>query len=175
MTRKMKCLVIGVGNTFRSDDAVGVVVAAELRKHKLPPHIEIIEGGTDEFGLIEHFKTARHVVIIDAVSMGKPPGTVSVFTTDEVNLASTAENAYLHGFSLVDMIALVKALGISPKITVVGIEPQSTKLGENLTPLVASRVPLLVQILLNKVLPGICGVFKSITRTHVCTDWYGPS
>ncbi len=153
--KQKKCFVIGVGNKFRSDDAVGLAVAAHLREHDLPPHVKVIEGGTDEFGLIEHFKRAEHVVIIDALSTGKPPGTISTFTADEVDMVPTSGNVGLHGFGLADTIALARALCVSPKITIVGIEPQSTELGGHLTPLIASKVPALVQTVLSRVIPDI--------------------
>ncbi len=155
IVKQDKCLVIGVGNRFRSDDAVGLVAVAHLQKRSLPLHVEVIEGGTDEFSLIEHFRTAEHVVVIDAVSAGKPPGTTSIFTAGEVKMIPTTGNMALHGFGLADVIALAKVLNISPKITIVGIEPQSTELGGKLTPFITSMIPALVQTLLNRVIPGI--------------------
>lgn len=148
MTGKTKCLVIGIGNRFRSDDAVGIVVAAELRKLKLPPHIEIIEGGTDEFGLIEHFKTAEHVVIIDAVSTGKPPGTINTFASVDVEMLINTGQLAVHEFGLADAIVLARALGVFPKITIVGVEPLSTGFGERLSSLVTSIIPAVVQAVL---------------------------
>jgi hydrogenase maturation protease len=145
MGKQEKYLVIGVGNRFRSDDAVGLVVAAHLQNHDLPPQVEIVQAGTDEFGLIEHFKTAEHVVVIDAVSTSKPPGTINIFTADKVKMIPTAGNMALHGFGLADVIALAGKLKISPRITIVGIEPQSMELGEKLSRVVASQVPAMVQ------------------------------
>ena len=153
--KNAKCLVIGMGNRFRSDDAAGILAATELRKLHLPRHVDVIYGGTDELSLIEHFMSARRVVIIDAVSMGKPPGTVSIFCADEVNMISDSDSTSLHGFGLADTIALTRTLGISPDIAIIGIEPQSTEYGEELTSLIALKVPLLVRIAMNLVgLPG---------------------
>jgi hydrogenase maturation protease len=149
MGKKGRCLVIGVGNRFRSDDAVGLAVTACLRDHELPPHVEVIEAGTDEFGLIEHFKKAEHIVIIDAVSAGRSPGTINFFNAAEINMISGLDNTNLHGFGLADVIILAGKLGISPKVTVVGIEPQSTEYSEKLTCLIASKVPLLLDVVLN--------------------------
>jgi hydrogenase maturation protease len=143
--QKLKCLVIGMGNKFRSDDAIGVVAAAELRKLQLPRHVDVIEGGADEFGLIEHFMSARHVLIIDAVLMGKAPGTVSVFNADEVDMIYGSAGTNLHGFGLAETIALARTLGISSNITIIGIEPQSTEPGESLSPVIASKIPAVIQ------------------------------
>ena len=152
-----RSIVIGTGNSFRSDDAVGLAAAACLLEHDMPPGIEVIVSGTDEFGLIELFKKAENVVIIDAVSTGRPPGTVSVFDLDKVNMVSRSSNVNLHGFGLADTIVLAEALGISPNITIVGVEPQSTSSGKHLTPLITSKLPVAVQTVLS-LIRGISGL-----------------
>jgi len=47
-----KLTILGVGNELLSDEGVGVYVIKELKKIDLPPEIDIIEGGTEGFGLI---------------------------------------------------------------------------------------------------------------------------
>ena len=47
-----KLTILGVGNELLSDEGIGVHVIKKLQKIKLPPEVEVIEGGTDGFGLI---------------------------------------------------------------------------------------------------------------------------
>lgn len=161
MGEKKKCIVIGIGNKLRSDDGAGVAAVAQLAKRKLPPDIGIIEGGTDIFGLIEQLQEADHAVIIDAISAGKPPGTISIFAAEDAKLLSDSGSAYLHGFSVAEMMTLARTMGISPEIIFLGIEPLSTELGENLTPLVASRVPVLVKTALELTEQGWKNKFRN--------------
>ncbi|MCP4684238.1 MAG: hydrogenase maturation protease, partial [bacterium] len=61
--------VIGVGNEFRGDDAVGLIVASRLRE-QLPKSIEIIEHTGDGATLMDAWEGADRVYIIDAVKSG---------------------------------------------------------------------------------------------------------
>lgn len=151
MNNKHKCLVLGIGNRYRSDDAVGLEAIGALRKHLLAPDVEAVEVGTDELSLIEHLKNAPRAVIVDALSSGRPPGTVTVFSADQAGMISTRGTADMHSFGLADTLALARALGVNPLVTIVGIEPLSIEPGDSLTPLVASGLPDVVQAVLDAV------------------------
>src|SRR5256885_4300120 len=68
-------LIIGIGNEYRSDDGVGLVVARELQAKKLP-HILVTECSGDGTELMEMWKIAATVILVDAVSSGAKPGTI---------------------------------------------------------------------------------------------------
>lgn len=150
MTRRVgNCVVIGLGNPFRSDDGVGVVVAGELCRRELPPSVEVIDAGADEFGLIEHFRNAEQVILVDAVSMGAPPGTVRTFSSEKFRDLPASRNLALHTFGLADVVELCARMGIRPRVTIVGIEPQSTAPGDRVSELIRRKVPDLVEAVLH--------------------------
>jgi hydrogenase maturation protease len=60
-----------------SDEGVGVHVLRALEKHRLPPNIECLDGGTGGFILLEPMQDADRVVMIDAAADGNPVGTVT--------------------------------------------------------------------------------------------------
>ena len=68
-----QALVIGLGNEYRSDDAVGHAIARKLKAsagNELPS-----QGGSGECGaLMDTWKDADFVVLIDAVESGGPAG-----------------------------------------------------------------------------------------------------
>ena len=146
-----KVLVIGVGNVFRSDDGVGVAVASRLRSHRIPGSVEVVEGGADPFGLMEPLARAERVILIDAVSMGAPPGTIRVFSGDRVESGLRSCSPVLHTFHLVDVIGIAARLGSRPAITIVGIQPYSTDFGDRLTRSMEAKVPALVETVLRLV------------------------
>ena len=78
-TPPKKVVVFGVGNILLSDEGVGVHIAHELQKMELPLGVDIIEGGTDGFGLINIITETDRLVVIDSVKGGKKPGTIYKF------------------------------------------------------------------------------------------------
>jgi hydrogenase maturation protease len=140
-----KCLVIGLGNRFRSDDGVGLEVVSELRKRELSAWIEVVDGGMDELGLIDHLRRADGAVIVDAVSVGKAPGTVHTVFVNDTSPIPAVRNLGLHGFGLAEAIGIAVKLDPLPSIAIVGVQPESTAPGEGMSETVASRVPDLVE------------------------------
>lgn len=67
-------LVIGVGNAYRGDDAVGLVVAERLSA-LAPPAVEVIGHPGDPVSLMDSWDR-RHVFLVDAVTAGGAAGTV---------------------------------------------------------------------------------------------------
>src|SRR6266699_1849105 len=63
-------LVIGIGNEYRSDDGVGLVVARGLRAKNLPGML-IIESSGDGAALMETWKAAPSVIVIDGAASGR--------------------------------------------------------------------------------------------------------
>ena len=72
-----KTLVLGLGNVLMGDEGVGVYVVKELEKRALPAGVEILDGGSGGFTLLEPLESADRIVIVDAASDGNPPGTVT--------------------------------------------------------------------------------------------------
>src|SRR5580704_9851562 len=72
-------LVAGIGNVFLSDDAFGVEVAHRLAGRPLPDGARAedygIRGIHLAYELLEGYDA---LVLIDAVPMGEPPGTLAV-------------------------------------------------------------------------------------------------
>lgn len=139
-------VVIGVGSEIRRDDGVGVIVARRLSELDLGPGVEVIEGHTGGINLLFEMEGADHCIIIDAVEMGREPGTIEVFDADEADILMTERVASLHHVSLADVIQLARATGVTTRVTVVGIQPADITPGEGLTDTVAARLDELVEI-----------------------------
>src|SRR5262249_46565971 len=71
-------LIIGIGNEYRGDDAVGLIVARRL-KVRLADSAIVIEQSGDGAALMEAWRDAETVIIIDAMMSGAAPGTIHRF------------------------------------------------------------------------------------------------
>ena len=69
MTAPQQKLVIGLGNDYRHDDAVGRVVARRLKAIE-GDDVRVVEESGEGAALIEAWKGADFVILIDAVHSG---------------------------------------------------------------------------------------------------------
>jgi hydrogenase maturation protease len=70
-------LVLGLGNILMGDEGVGVHVVRRLMALGLPAHVELLDGGTGGFVLLEPLQNAGEIIMIDASADGNPVGTVT--------------------------------------------------------------------------------------------------
>lgn len=135
-------VVLGVGNTLMADEGVGVRCVDELeREGHLPPWARPVDGGTSTHELLEDLENLDLLIILDAVASGSPPGTVLRLEGAEIPSAfSNKLSPHQHGIN--DLLATLTLLGRSPRrVVLVGVEPQRLSLSLDLSPLVASRLP----------------------------------
>jgi len=142
--------VIGVGNEFRGDDAVGIVAARELRRI-LPDQTPVIELSGEGASLIEAFGAADFIVIIDAVRSGAPPGTIHRIDPRTENIPSFFKPGSSHAFGVSEAIETAKLLGRLPsRVILFGIEGESFDPGETLSRFVRRSLPSLVDLILRE-------------------------
>jgi len=98
-------LVIGIGSLVMRDDGIGsrVVEAIENDLQKLD--IASFVGETDFQSCFDEIKPDDYVIIIDAMSQGKKPGSVDVMLLSDA-LKNRCKLRTQHEFSLFDLIAL---------------------------------------------------------------------
>jgi hydrogenase maturation protease len=135
--------VIGVGNAYRGDDAVGLLVARRLCDRGL----EAIEEEGEPVALIDTFADRDTVVLVDAVRSGSTPGTVHrVDVSDRSLPTALLGSTSTHAIGLGEAIELARALGRLPRrIVVFGVEGARFDVGAALSPDVAAAVPGLVE------------------------------
>jgi hydrogenase maturation protease len=76
-------LVAGIGNIFLSDDGFGVEVVNRLSGQPVPPGVRVAEFGIRGVHLAyELLDGYDRLILIDAVPMSEPPGTLAVIEPD---------------------------------------------------------------------------------------------
>ena len=110
----MAVLIMGIGNYLMGDEGVGVHVAQRLAKETLPEGLDVLDGGTGGFFLMEYFENYPVVILIDATLDDRPTGTIRVieprFAADFPRAMST------HDIGLRDLVEGLAILGKMPKI-----------------------------------------------------------
>jgi hydrogenase maturation protease len=130
----MSTLIIGVGNEFRGDDGVGIVIARRLRA-EAPAHVTILEASGEGAALMETWKGAPRVILIDATRSGSPPGAIHRFEAHAEPLPSRFFHYSTHAFSVAEAVELARALNqLPPRLIVYGIEGKNYTAGEGLSP-----------------------------------------
>lgn len=142
-------LLIGIGNEFRGDDAVGLAVARAVAARGMPG-VEVIEHHGEGAELIELWRGRDQVVVVDAVSSGAPPGTLHRLDAAQplpANLFCFSS----HAFGLAQAIEMARTLDRLPaSLTVVGIEGKSWTHGAPLDPAVAAAVEEAVKLVVTE-------------------------
>lgn len=130
--------VLGVGNTLRSDDAAGVLVARSLsRRATYGERLLILEGGQapeSQTARLRSFAPSV-VLLVDAADMGREPGSVAWIAEDEVDGMS----ASTHSLPL-SMLAKFLTLDLGCQVHLLGIQAASNEVGETVSPEVLRAV-----------------------------------
>lgn len=147
MTSAKSCLVLGLGERARGDDAVGLDVAAELARKNLDG-VEISGGARDAAWIVEAWRGYATVLIVDAIRSGGHPGRLA--WVDPAAIVETTR-ASTHGLGLATALDLATALGERPRgLRVLGIEGETFTLGAAMSCAVRAAVPRAVQVLVSE-------------------------
>jgi hydrogenase maturation protease len=138
-------LVLGIGNVLMGDEGVGVHAVRRL-EGTLPPHVDVLDGGTGGFHLLGELSEHDPVFLIDATLDGRPPGTVSEI---EPRYASDFPRTLTaHDIGLRDLVESAALLGALPRIRLVTVSVADLQPMEmTLSPEVDAAIPdVLVRI-----------------------------
>jgi hydrogenase maturation protease len=138
----MKALVAGVGNIFLGDDAFGVEVVRRLSEKDLPDGVRVADYGIRGMHLAHDLANEEYdlTIMVDAVAMQDPPGTVAVI---ELDTSGPPDAGLLdgHGMQPDVVLGLVRLLGGRPgRVVLVGCQPAVLDECMGLSPAVAEAV-----------------------------------
>lgn len=146
----MRVTVAGFGNLLRGDDGFGVRVAELLLSSPLPDGVRVFEVGIGGIHLVQELLAVPEdaLVLIDAVDVGRPPGTLVVLEPPRVDMSAWGVNerrdalADMHYATPDRAMLLAEALGVLPPIVqLVGCQHvDASEVGEGLHPEVAAAV-----------------------------------
>jgi hydrogenase maturation protease len=156
-------LILGVGNLLLSDEGVGVHIAQKMMKMTMPPEVQVVEGGTDGFGLVSVITEADRMILIDAVKGGGEPGSIYRFEIGDCPPFPDIFKTSVHQISILEVINLSGLIGSTPRTTIIGIEPACIEMGMELSPVVSTKIPKVIQII-KKEIEASLGTKRSVDQ-----------
>ena len=136
----MNAVVIGVGNRYRGDDRVGLVIAEEVRA-RIPSGVAAVVCEEEPSRLIDDWQGASTAIVVDAVAGLEEPGTVRRFDASREEVPAEAFRSSTHAFGIAQAIELARALGRLPeRVLVYGVAGADFRAGSALTPAVHAAV-----------------------------------
>lgn len=150
-SQRPKTLILGVGNILLCDEGIGVRVIEFLQKHTLSDDIEIVDGGTAGADLIDILADRETVIIVDAVCLDKPAGTIMELTPDDL-MPQKESPLSLHDLDIPQTLKMTGVLGCAPqKVICFGIVPELTKPGMELSKTIAPLVPIIAKCVMDAI------------------------
>lgn len=152
-TAEKKILVLGIGNTLMGDEGVGVHVVNSLEKAALPEFVELLDGGTGSFLLLEPMQSADKVILVDATIDGSPNGTIRRlrprFSKDYPRTLTA------HDIGLKDLIDAFYLMGNTPEVTLFAVSiPPLGEMTTELSPEMATVVPKVAEMVMDELHAG---------------------
>ena len=124
-TASPKLLVLAIGNLLMTDEGAGIHVLNYLIEHNdEDPCIEYMDGGTLSFSIAAHIENADQLIVIDAAELHAQPGSVQVFTGEDMIAQLGSCKLSVHEVGLIDLMDMVRLNDRMPKQhALVGIQP----------------------------------------------------
>lgn len=140
-----RATVIGLGNPLMGDDGLGVLAAQRLRDEwRLPPTVDVVDGGTWGMRLLPTIEDAESLLLIDAIDIGMPPGTDVELEGHEIPRAF-AHKLSPHQIDIAEVLALCELRDSLPvQMVALGLQPESITFGAPLSRRVEERLDSLV-------------------------------
>ena len=169
----MKILVAGIGNIFFGDDGFGVEVAGRLARRPMPAGVLVADFGIRGVHLAyELLGGYDALVLVDAVPLAEPPGTIAVIEPDLSDLTPTDDDLEpaLDAHSMNPSVVLRTLAGLGGsvgRVVVIGCQPGVLTDGIGLSPPVAAAVEPALDAVID-VLQELCVTETIVEEEESC-------
>jgi len=143
-----KLAVIGLGNSLRRDDGIGVIILECLLNHYKDQRIDYLNFGIASFDLMHRLQDYDLALLIDGISAGLPAGELKIFDLEDISFSKEASQEMKissHELNLKDIFRLSRNLEIKTKIYVAGIQVQDVSFGESLSDPLKERIGAIIE------------------------------
>lgn len=143
-------IVIGVGNILLKDEGVGVYAAKYIDENFLfSPSIDVMDGGTIGYKLINYFQGYSKVFILDTISADKPGSIFSMPSKALMGMGHYRRTA--HEVEVIEMLEICSLTETMAEVNVIGIVPEDIKnVGIGLTDKLKSHFDAFVGTAINE-------------------------
>ena len=144
--KKIKTLVLGIGNTLLTDEGAGIHALNLLQSyHPDASNLVYIDGGTLSFTLAAYIEDCNNLIVFDAAELKAPAGTVRAMVGQEMDTFLGAARRSPHEVGLLDLFDIARLTESLPvKRALIGIQPRTIEWGMSPTAPVERALPLAV-------------------------------
>lgn len=141
----VEVVVLALGNPLLGDEGVGPRALQRLSRERLfPETVELVDGGTAGLALVPKLAEANKAIVLDAVRSGQPPGTLVAL--DGAKLPRRFFGSLSpHQVGFRDIVSASRLLGGPDEVVLLGIEPLTTTLADELSEPVARSLGALTK------------------------------
>ena len=144
-------LVLGIGNEYRRDDAVGLFVARKLAEKGIPGCVVKESPGEGTY-LMDAWENCDLVIIVDAVKSESEHGKIHRIDTATEDIPTGWFQCSSHLFSLPEAIKLSKTLSQMPKSLIIyGIEGNLFETGTDISKPVLNSAEKIIPLIIDEV------------------------
>jgi hydrogenase maturation protease len=161
--------IFGIGNILVGDDGVGpAIISAIESEYDLPETVILEDLGTPSLDLAARLTELETVIFIDAVSAKAEPGTIRIYTLEEILEHPPGLRLSPHDPSLKETLLTSRFASGNPSyVRMVGIVPESTE-EFGLSATVRAAIPHAIAAVLGELqLLGIGDIHHTISRGRV--------
>lgn len=134
--------VVGIGNNLLQDDGAGIHVLTHFEKHHSNFDVDCLDAGTVGLALMDRLTNLFGLIAVDAMRLGKPPGTVTVLEGADMDAHLRNHHGSVHELGLSDILDGLRLCDDLPtNRALVGIEPECMDWGTEPTEKVADAIP----------------------------------
>jgi hydrogenase maturation protease len=139
-------LILGLGNVLCGDDGLGVAAVNEIhRRYQIPSHVRVLDGGTLGLALMSCFEGSQDAILVDAVSVDRPAGSLVRLAGDDVAPAVRSRLS-VHQIGVADLLDGLRLIDAYPRrIVLLGLVPETLELGLDRSRAVDDMLPVLVR------------------------------
>lgn len=147
----MSVTILGIGNILLMDEGAGVrVIEKLLEEYHVPDGVDVIDGGTMGLELLPYVEDKEHVIIVDVVKSGNPPGAIVRIEGNDVPVFLSSKISP-HQLGLSDLLAVAQITGRMPRhVVLIGIEPERIDTGLDLSGTIQSKIDTLVTMVIEE-------------------------
>ncbi|NDY42598.1 hydrogenase maturation protease [Dissulfurirhabdus thermomarina] len=134
--------VVGMGNLLLRDEGFGVHVVRHLEaRGGLGADVRLVDGGTAGLYLAALLEGLDPVLVVDAVALDAPPGSIHVFSKADLRRGLALVRSSCHQAGFLDALEIMDLRGEAPdRIEFFGVVPADLSPGVELSPVLAPRV-----------------------------------
>ncbi|MDD5168991.1 MAG: HyaD/HybD family hydrogenase maturation endopeptidase [Syntrophales bacterium] len=146
-----KLTILGIGNILLKDEGFGVHFVSWFEKRwRLPEDVDIVDGGTLGYVLLDIMSRCERMIIIDIMRLEDEPGSIYRFTREEME-SHLPPPTTAHEVTFADVLFKADLMGECPEMVFLCIVPKAYgDLDLEMTPLIREKFPEMERVLLKE-------------------------